>query len=418
MPLPKLLQFLDNSPTAYHAASEIKKTLISKGYSELLENESWNLEKGRGYFIQRSSSSVAAFVINEEVSKGFKIIGSHTDSPLLKLKIDSENHVKGGYRVRTETYGGPILSTWFDRKLIIAGRVSFKKGNKSIEFKNVVLNEIHAYIPNLAIHLNREVNKGVELNKQNHLNLLVSSKKKEKGFILNALASQLDIKREDMLMCELFAVPAEKSEIMNNEFIISGRIDNLSMCYVASACIPDLNKVKPQKNIMSIWYDSEEIGNRTRQGGASSFLDDILKRLSANDSSEAYYRCKASSFLISADGAHAVHPSYQDKHDADYSPEINRGPVVKMNAGRAYATDVDSGSILVNLMTDSSIPYQKLVNRSDLPTGSTIGPIVSTSTGINTVDMGIPMLGMHSAREICGIRDIEYTESLFNIFWN
>jgi aspartyl aminopeptidase len=408
-----LLEYLNASPTAFHAAKETKRRLLLTGFSELDERSSWRLEKGGLYFVTRQDASVVAFRVGrrDPVENGVRIAAAHTDSPGLRIKVDSENYRNGGLRTSVEVYGGPIMATWFDRELSVAGRVLIGNGG-AMSARLFDSGVPCAVIPNLAIHLNRQVNKGVELNAQNEMRAILSvscAENEVKGYLRRFLARELGVDPEAIGEYDLFLYPAEGARILGDarDMFMSGRIDNLGMCH---AVLTALVETQGDDTVFGVLFDSEEIGSMTWQGAHSSFLRDILQRvlLPERSDSESFFRALASSYLVSGDAAHAVHPNYPDKHDESFVPELNKGPVVKINAGQRYTTTAESSSLFIQMCRNLDIPVQKFIGRSDMPSGGTIGPITSSNLGIPSVDIGNPIWGMHSARETAGVKDQEH----------
>ena len=418
-----LLQYLNASPTAFHAAHEAARRLAAAGFSELDERSSWRLEEGGRYFLTRQDSSVVAFRVGRgsPVENGVRIATAHTDSPGLRIKVDTENYRNGGLRTSVEIYGGPIMATWFDRELSIAGRVLVGKGaDMSAHLFNHA--EPCAVIPNLAIHLNRQVNKGVELNAQTEMRAILSVSCPEKeaaGYLRRLLARELESDPEEVREYDLFLYPSEASRIVgdNQDMYMSGRIDNLGMCHAVLAA---LLETRGDATAFGVLFDSEEIGSMTWQGAHSSFLRDVLQRvlLRGRSDSESFFRALASSYLVSGDAAHAVHPNYTDKHDESFTPELNKGPVVKINAGQRYTTTAESSSRFLHMCRSVGIPVQRFIGRSDMPSGGTVGPITSSSLGIPSVDVGNPIWGMHSARETGGVEDQEHMVAALRAYYD
>lgn len=420
----ELLTFINKSATSFHAAAALIQKLEEKGFTLLKEEESWAVRPGGKYYVVRNNSALIAFTLGKEspVKRGFRLIGAHTDSPLFKIKNESE-YVSGNYlKVGVEVYGGPILNTWLDRELSLAGRVMIREKGGSIQ-KLIKTKRPVAVIPNLAIHMNREVNKGFELNRQNHLPAVFSAYNDEpqKGALRRFVARELGIHPEKMGEMDLFLFDATPGMYtgMNTELITAGRIDNLAMCHAALNAL--LSSENPDVSAVAAFYDNEEVGSNTLQGAGSSFLKDTLNRLLSafgDSAPDSWYRAAARSFMISADMAHALHPNFSDKHDPDYAPRINQGPVIKLNANFRYATTAETASLFEDLCRDEEIPCQKMTNRSDIPSGSTIGPVSSASLGIRTVDVGNPMWAMHSIRETAGVLDHDYMTRAFRAFFN
>lgn len=417
-----LLRFIDASKSVYHATAQITDRLEAAGFICLDEKSSWNLESGNDYYIIRNSSAVVAFKMGSQpfIDAGFHIAGAHTDSPGLKLKADSFIQKHGYATVTTEVYGGPIVSTWLDRSLTIAGKVMLNDNNTLVE-KLINFEHPIATIPNLAIHLNRDVNDGFKYNKQDHLSVIIDAPLAEKvSSLTELLANHLNVDKNQIMEADLFLTDTQPPHYtgINQQLISSPKIDNLAMCH---SILTSLIESAPCKGTsIGVFYDNEEVGSQTLQGAASSFFKDILERivLCSGGSKEDFYRTTASSFQISADGAHAIHPNFTDKHDKAYAPQINKGPVIKLNANYRYATTSESASRFIQLCQAVDVPYQKMANRSDMPSGSTIGPISSAATGIQTVDVGNPMLAMHSIREVSGVFDHYLMTKILKEFFN
>lgn len=413
-----LKSFLDKSPTAFQATEVIVKELLDNGFVKLSEGDKWKLKAGGKYFVIRNNSAVIAFINGtaSPAETGFKISGAHTDSPALKVKVSSEAKYKNYHKVFVEVYGGPIVNTWFDRELSLAGRVTYLADNQ-VESTNIFIDRPIGIIPNLAIHLNRTVNKGLEINKQNELPVLLGTSEKE-SFLEALIASECKIDASDILDYDLFFIPFEKTLIygIDDDLISSGRLDDLAMCH---AILRALLATKDNKaTVVATFYDNEEIGSQTLQGANSSFLEMILNRInfSWDGNLEDYARAIDKSFQISADQAHAVHPNYASKHDSNYAPELNKGPVVKFSANYRYATNSESSAFFMSICKKLDIPCQKMINRSDIPSGSTIGPVSSATTSIKTVDIGNPMFAMHSTRETMGTLDQYYVTEVLKEF--
>lgn len=423
----ELIDFIYESPTSFHAVDSVKRILDSNGFTELMEEDRWSLKKGGRYYVIKNHSALTAFVVgNGKVEeKGFRIIGAHTDSPTFRIKPAAEMIAENHYiKLNTETYGGPILSTWMDRPLSVAGRVVIKSDDVfSPIIKLVNIKKPIMIIPNLAIHMNRDVNSGVELNKQKDMLPLMAliNEKLEKGnYLLNAIAREINVELSDIIDFDLFLYEFEKGTIMglNDEFISSPRLDDLAMVHagitaITKSCDSD------STNVM-VCFDNEEVGSTTKQGADSQLLSNILERivLSMEGDREDFFRVISKSFMISADLAHAVHPNAGEKHDPQNRPLINKGPVIKVSANMRYTTDSNSSSMYAQICSNANIPYQWFVNRSDERGGSTIGPISASHLDIKCVDMGTPILAMHSAREFGGVSDHTYVTKSFEEFYN
>ena len=408
-----LLEFIDHSPTPFHAVEEMKSKLIEQGYSELRESDAWELTNNSKHFVTRNDSSLIAFIVGTKTkdASGFKIIGAHTDSPNLKLKPNPSYEKNGYLQLGVETYGGVLLTTWTDRDLSLAGRVIIK-GKKQPQSKLILFDEPLLRIPQLAIHLNRDVNeKGLTLNKQNHLPPIFSLSDKKgsnKNLLEKRVAQKLKCKSADILNMELSLYDTQSGAIggAEGEFIFSSRLDNLASCHAALQALIESKTKDPMTRVIA-FYDDEEVGSDSAQGAGSPFLKDVLERLTleSDNPRETFFRSMANSFFISADMAHAVHPNYPEKHDPQHMPVLNGGPVIKCNSNQRYATEGVSSAWFEMLCKKAGVPVQKFVVRSDLGCGSTIGPITAANLGIRTVDVGNPMLSMHSIREMAGAKD-------------
>ena len=422
-----LIDFLYDSPTAFQAVANVKETLLDKGFVEIFETARWDLENGGKYFLTKNSSALIAFVVGSAACEdyGFKIVGAHTDSPGFRVKPAPEVEVEGSYvRLNTEVYGGPIRSTWMDRPLAIAGRVMLKSADV-LNPRTALVNIRRPImiIPNLAIHMNRDVNKGVELNLQKDTLPLLAhiNQQLTKGdYLLNTIAAELGEAAGDILDYDLFLYEYEKGCVvgLNNEFISSGRLDDLAMVHAGIRAL--VNSAGTLATNVMVAFDNEEVGSRTKQGGDSQFLANVLERIviSAGGGRERFLRALAKSFMISADLAHAVHPNIGDKHDPVNRPVLNGGPVIKLAASQSYTTDSDSGAVYEQICQAAGVPVQWFVNRSDLIGGSTIGPISSTHLDIRAVDIGSPILAMHSVRELGGVMDHYYILKSLEAFYN
>lgn len=421
-----LIEYLYNSPTAFHAVDTTKKELVKAGFKELKEEEKWQIKKEGKYFVTKNDSAIIAFVVGkgELEDHGFKIIGAHTDSPGFRIKPKAEMVAEGKYiRLNTEVYGGPILTTWFDRPLALAGRVTLRGKNPFFpETKLVKVNKPLMIIPNLAIHMNREVNEGFKINRQKDtlpLLAMVNESLENNNLLLNLLAQELKAEVESILDFDLFLYEFEKGTLvgLNEEFISSGRLDDLAMVHAGIKALIAA-PVNQATNIVAA-FDNEEVGSSTKQGADSELLSHILERIviCLGKSREDYFRAIANSFMISADLAHGVHPNAGEKHDPVLRPVLNGGPVIKLAASQSYTTDSNSAAVYEEICKRAGVPVQRFVNRSDLRGGSTIGPISSSHLAIRSVDMGTPILGMHSIRELGGVKDHLYCIKSFEEFF-
>ena len=374
----------------------------------------WNIKKGGKYFVTQNNSSLFAFIIGEgEIEEeGFKIVAAHSDAPSFKIKPSPEISSDKKYiKLNTEAYGSPILSTWLDRPLSLAGRVSVRSNNLLNPTTHLVnINEPILVIPNLAIHLNREVNDGMALNKQVDmlpvLSLINENINADK-LLLKTIAKEIDINIDDILEVDLNLYDFTKGSIigLNKEFISSGKLDDLAMVHAGLTAILDAPATKAT-NLLAI-FDNEEVGSRSKQGAGSPILKDILNRIAlvSGKNEEDAQRAIYNSFMVSADMAHAVHPNRAEKHDPVTRPVINGGPVIKIEGNQKYTTDSDSCAAFEMVCKEAGIPYQKFVNRSDLRGGGTLGNVSAGQLALRAVDIGNPMWAMHSIRETGGVDD-------------
>ncbi len=433
----QLLDFINKSKTAFQAVCEIKNILDNNGFKQLKEEETWNLIQDGKYYIIKNNSAVIAFQtgngkIEEE---GFRLIGAHTDSPGFRIKPNAEIITEGYVKLNTEVYGGPILSTWFDRPLSIAGRVMIKGENPLKPVCRIIdINKPILIIPNLAIHMNRSVNEGYTFNKQKdtlplmgteeELNKFIKGTAKEKlekeGYLLRVLADNLQVDADHILDFDLFLYEYEKGSIigLNDEFISAGRLDDLWMVFAGLKALTESNNNKAVKVFAAL--DNEEIGSLTSQGANSNILEGILERiaLGLGKTREEFKRALSSSIMISADLAHGVHPNYAEKSDPTNKPVLGGGPVLKIAAGGSYSTDSYASAIFKAICERAQVPCQIFVNRSDMRGGTTIGPITAGKLNIPVIDMGAPVIGMHSVRELASVKDNEYTIKAFTEFFN
>lgn len=420
-----LIEFLHEASTAYNAVEVMQKDLESLGYVELKGEEDWHLKTGDKAFYTKNSSSLFVVQVGKDpLTKGFKIAGAHTDSPTFRVKPDCEIVQDGFLKLNVETYGGPILGTWFDRPLSLAGRVMMKGENilnprtLIVDFKKPLL-----YIPSLAIHMNRDVNKGVEIDKQKHVLPIMGMVDKDfekKGFLKSLLAKEFSLDQNDILDFDLFVYEVEKGCLcgLGDEFISSKRQDNLSMVH---SILTAAKKAESFSGInLCAFFDNEECGSTSKQGADSSLMRDLMERTyyAIGGEREGFLKNLESSFMISCDLAHSVHPNYSDMSDPTSRPVINRGPVMKISANQRYTSDADSISVFMELCNKADVPYQYFVNRSDLAGGSTIGPIGSSHVPVRSIDIGNAILGMHSVRELGGVKDHYYLSKALEIYFN
>ncbi len=411
--LKNLMEFLGNSPTPFHAVKNMEDALIKAGYLKLNEEDSWSLKKGGKYFVTRNDRSIVAFK-NFDPSKGFRITGAHTDSPALKLKPSPDKIFKNYYQLGVEIYGGMLLAPWFDRDLSLAGRVSYLDKSGQIKGHLVDFKRPIAFVPSLAIHLDRNINENRTINKQKEMPPLLAHFKKDLNF-KDILAGEMKKVKGlvEILDFELYFydVAAPSTVGLEEEFLASARLDNLLSCYIG---LISLIESSGDSNAVLVCNDHEEVGSESYVGAAGPFLKSVLERISGSD----FPLSVAKSTMISCDNAHAVHPNYSEKHDENHGPLINEGPVIKINSNQRYATNSDTSAIFAYLCKKAKVPFQKFVTRADMACGSTIGPITSTLIGLKTVDVGIPQLGMHSIREMCGTKDPGFLHKVLIEFYN
>lgn len=420
-----LLSFIEKSPSVFHVIANVKEELVEKGFIELAEERTFALEEGRDYFVTRNDSSIIAFRMPRKktglTANGFHIVATHSDSPTFKVKQKPEMVVDGKYvRLNTEKYGGMILSTWLDRPLSVAGRVAVERNGK-IEMRLVNVDKDLLVIPNVAIHMNRDMNKGVEYNPQVDMIPLFAMKEEEGPIdaLLDIVAKSCDVKAEEILDYDLFLYVREKGRIVGakEEFILSPKLDDLQSVY---AQMQGFMESKPTEYIsVAAIFDNEEVGSMTMQGADSTFLSDVLRRicLALGGDECRYMEMVAGSMLISADNAHAVHPNHPEKADPTNRPYLNGGIVIKYHGGQKYTTDGISGAACKALCKKASVPYQTYQNRSDIAGGSTLGNISTAHVSLSSVDVGLPQLSMHSAVETAGVQDTEYAIKLFSLYY-
>lgn len=423
----EMMQFLDNSLTSYHAVYEVRKQLEKAGFEELSEKKLWNLEPGKSYYVVRNDSSLMAFRIPDcELAKikGFHIYAAHTDSPAFKIKENPEMEREGAYVVlNTEKYGGMILSTWMDRPLTIAGRVCLAKNGEIVSYPVRLADNI-CMIPNLAIHMNRDMNNGVALNPQIDMLPLLSMQqdhKTIKTLVAEALSKETgeQIEENDILAGDLFVENCEKAVLAGaeQEFIMAPRYDDLACVYGGLKGIIQA-KASQYIDILAI-FDNEEVGSLTRQGADSTLLRDTLENIGAGlqISSAVLRNWIAGSFMLSADNAHACHPNQSGKADPTNKPFLNQGIVLKYHGSQKYATDAYSAAFVKLLCEKCNVPVQTYANRSDIAGGSTLGNLAMAQVSMPAADIGLPQLAMHSAYETAGVKDIEYLVMLVKEFF-
>ena len=422
-----LLKFMDSSVCNFLAVDTIKKVLVANGFVEKRLEDAFTCQAGEKFFVTKNDSAIFAVTVGSKpVSEtGFKIISAHSDSPCFRIKPNPEMVSGDGLvRLNTEVYGGPILYTWFDRPLSLAGRVILKGKSalhpvtRLLKIDNPIL-----VIPHLAIHFNRSVNEGNPLSKQKDMLPIltrISSSLETNNLLINYVANSLDVSVADILDFDLFVYDTEKACVvgLNDEFVLSGRLDDLSMAHAAITAITEATD--SEATCVSAIFDNEETGSGTKQGAHSPVLTNILRRVATCQGVDfdGFCRAVSKSFLISADNAHAYHPNYGEKYDPTNHPAIGGGPVIKINANCKYMTDAHSAAIFKSLCIEAGSPYQYFVNHSDVAGGSTLGNIFTGQLDIEGVDVGSPLLAMHSVRETASTDDHVNMIKVFKHFFS
>ena len=399
----RLLAFLDASPSCYHAAEQIARRLEGAGFLHLWEGQPWELAPGGRYFVLRGGASVIAFRIPPRDFRGFMIAAGHSDSPTLKVRETAEIPSAGGcLRLSVEPYGGMIMRSWLDRPLSVAGRVMVREGWR-LAARLVNVDRDLLVIPSVAIHMDREVNKGTAL-KSNVDMLPLFGMGKEPGAFRRIIAEEAGVTENELLSTDLFLYPRQRAALTGaaEEFVVSPRLDDLQCVF---GCLEGFLAAEDSQSVPVLAvFHNEEVGSGTRQGADSTFLTDVLERISTALGRD--WRLMAvNSFLVSADNAHAVHPAHPELSDGAERPVLNGGVVLKYNAGQKYTTDAVSGAVFREVCRAADVPVQRYSNRADLPGGSTLGNISSAHLSIPSVDIGLPQLAMHAAYEVAGSRD-------------
>ena len=423
-----LLAFIERSPTPYHAVAEAARRLEAEGWSPASEASVWELGPGDRRYVVRGEGSLVAFEVGSALPAegGFRVVGAHTDSPNLRLKPRPDLAPHGYRQLGVEPYGGVLLHTWLDRDLSIAGRVTVRDGDAArtvlLDFGRPLLR-----VPNLAIHLNRSLNsEGLRLDPQQHLvpvtgledgppfAELVSAELRAQGIA--------NVESDALLGFDLMTYDVQPPAVIGvrGEFITASRIDNLASCHAAIAALLGAS-AGPAATRVVVLYDHEEVGSRSARGAAGPLLADLLERIvlaTKGGDAQALPRALAGSALVSADMAHAVHPNYPERHEPQHRPVVGGGPVLKSNVNQSYASDARTGGLFELLCSRAGVAPQHFVTRSDLACGSTIGPITAARVGIETVDVGNPMLSMHSCREMAGTADVQPMLDVLELFFD
>jgi aspartyl aminopeptidase len=410
-----LLGFIDASPSPWHAVYSIEQRLQAQGFIQLEEAQRWKLEAGGRYYVVRGGASIIAFKLGQQSlsDTGFRMIGAHTDSPGLRLKTHAAHASNGLVRLGVEIYGGPILATFTDRDLSLAGRVNVRTAN-GFETRLLKFDQPLLRLPNLAIHMNRDVNEqGLKLNKQTELPLLFSLSNEKLGAreqFYELLAGKLGVSAKDIMTYELNVFDTQPGSFWGaeQEFIANSQLDNLASCHAALTAMLAIDK--SAATTLCAFFDHEEVGSESAAGAGGSFAADVIDRISLclDMDEEAQHCAAAKSFFISADMAHAFQPNFPNAYEPNHHVLVNAGPVIKTNSNQRYSTDADTAARFITLCEGAGVPFQHYTHRTDLGCGSTIGPIIASRLGVASVDVGSPMWAMHSLRESAGVLDVGY----------
>lgn len=422
-----LLNFMDTSVCNFYAIHTLRHILDRAGFTELDRRNHWELHRGGKYYTAANGSALFAFIVGEgDAAEGFKIISAHSDSPGFRIKPSAEMVTDGNIvKLNTEVYGGPILYTWFDRPLSITGRVILRTDDPlRPETRLIRIDRPLLTIPHLAIHFNRQVNDGNPLSKQKDMLPVlghIRDRAEADGLLIRLVSEQLGVESSRILDFDLSLYDITKSCLigLNEEFISSGRLDDLSMVHAAVSALTASTGIQRMTRIMAI-FDNEETGSGTKQGAASPVLAHICRRITAalGGNEEDYLRAVASSFMVSADNAHGIHPNYPEKHDPTNHPVLGGGPVIKINANCKYMTDADSAAVFRTVCEEAGVPYQYFVNHSDVAGGSTLGNILTSQIDLRGVDMGAALWAMHSVRETASVDDHIMITRAFKQFYD
>ena len=403
----QLIDYIAQSPTPFHATQNLVDLFVSNGFTHLDEADTWTIKKNDAYVVTRNDSSIIAFRTASDLKQGINMVGAHTDSPCLRIKPNPDIKKHSYTQLGVEVYGGALLHTWLDRDLSIAGRVSGVNRNGELFHDIIDIKKAVAVIPNLAIHLDREANKGKTINPQNHLPIILAQDLSEDFKV--ALLQYCNDDAETVLEFELSCYDTQRPSIvgLNDEFICSARLDNLLSTYIGARAL--LDSKDSQQTSLFIATDHEEVGSASACGAQGPFLKSVLERLTQNAGELTQVITRSS--MVSCDNAHGIHPNYADKHDQNHGPILNQGIVIKVNNNQRYASNSISSAKFKQLCDKANVPTQTFVVRSDMGCGSTIGPITATELGIETLDVGAPQWAMHSIRETSGSKDVEYLYS-------
>jgi len=433
--------FIDKCPSPFHVVAEVEKKLLGAGYTELKESEAWKINPLGKYFLTKNKSTIVAFAVGGKyvAGNGFSMLGAHTDSPCLKLKPVSIKTKHGYIQVGVQTYGGGTWHTWFDRDLTVAGRVLVKE-NKKVKHRLVHIKKPIMRVPNIAIHLQRDMNDKFSPNKETHLQPIIATTiqeelnnggKSDKGpektgleanhppVLIKLLTDDRGVKADQLIDFDLYVADTQPAAVGGayDEFIFSPRLDNLFNVYASVEALVDDTKLAEDTNCrMIMLFDNEEVGSSSAQGAASSLQEYVLRRLCAGTSPTSFEEAIPKSMMVSADQAHAIHPNYSSFHDDNHKPGLHQGIVVKTNCNQRYATTGITSAILKEVAKFTNVPLQEFVVRNDMACGSTIGPIQSTRLALPTIDVGGPQLSMHSIREVCCTSSVTHAVDLYKAF--
>ena len=402
-----LLAYLDASPSPWHAVRSAADRLLAAGFVEQIETSAWT-PVSNGFVIRGGALVAWRNPVGATMARPFRIVGAHTDSPCLRIKPNPDTGAFGWRQLAVEVYGGVLLNSWLDRDLGIAGRVVLRSGATV----DVAVHEPLARVPQLAIHLDRDVNdKGLVLDKQQHLTPVWGTGTASSGDFAMWLAERIDVDVTEIAWWDLSLFDTTPAAVLgaDESLIASGRLDNQLSCWAATHAL--IASPAPSKHTsLIVLFDHEEVGSGSSTGASGPLLSTVLERLvsSLSGDREVFHRCLAGSSCISADNAHAVHPNYPKRHEPGHRPIVNQGPAIKVNSNQRYATSAETAVLFQHACEQADVPWQVFVSRNNMPCGSTIGPLTATALGIPTVDVGVPQLSMHSARELCGIDDPQH----------
>lgn len=397
----ELLNYIAASPTAFHAVAHTAGMLDCAGYTHLNESSVWSLEKGKGYYVTRNGSSLIAFRIPRDDYRGFMMTAAHCDSPCFKIKENAELADEHYVRLSVEKYGGMLCASWMDRPLAVAGRITVRT-EAGFTTRLVDLKDVTVMIPNVAIHMNRQANDGMKYNPAVDM-LPLYGTKVDKGTLRARVAECAGVEEKDIITTDLFVYNPDEGKQWSG-YVSAPRLDDLQCAFTALTAF--MQARESESVPVYCLFDNEEVGSQTKQGAASTFLADVLARVAGND--DALRRYVANSFLVSCDNAHAVHPNHPEYMDKNHAVYMNEGVVIKYNANQKYTSDAVSAALFRLICENADVPVQMYANRADMMGGSTLGNIANTQVSLNTVDIGLPQLAMHSAYETAGAADTEY----------